>query len=112
MRREGVRRTKSFPRRTDAKAWIQELELDIYRGVVAPRPKRHMLGEAIDRYIVEVLPHKQLGTQSLHRGQLEWFKTHIGHVRLSHLTPDILAQVRESLRAEAAATFTFPCESR
>lgn len=74
VRRQGKRITKRFPTRVLAKAWIQRTEVEIVHGEFIPQLKRHTLGQAIDRYLSEILPNKRAGTQTLHRAQLLWFK--------------------------------------
>lgn len=100
IRREGVRHTKCFRRRTDASLWIKEQESAINRGAFTAPLKRHTLAEAIDRYLSEILPIKKRGTQVLHRSQLQWFRLRIGKIQLWKLTSGDLAAAREILRQQ------------
>lgn len=100
VRKEGIRRTKSFSRKTDARLWIKEQEVSIHKGTYISPIKKHTIADAIERYEREVLPQKKPGTVALHAAQLKWFKTHIGNIKLIHLTSDILAKAREALRIE------------
>jgi hypothetical protein len=52
---------KTFDRRTDARAWINDLEADMRHGRHPPQAEaqRHTLSEAIDRFVTEELSKKR-----------------------------------------------------
>ena len=100
VRREGVRLTRGFGRRTDANNWLNEVESRIVRGEKVPRLKKFTVADAIDRYIKENLPDKRPGTQKLHMTQLLWFKEKLGSKKLSHITSATLSEARELLKSE------------
>lgn len=100
VRREGKRLTKCFGRKTDANDWIKECESSIRAGTLTPILKRFTVAQAIDRYILEVLPQKRAGTQRVHKAQLLWFKGKIGDIKLCHLNSLNLSEARDLLRSE------------
>jgi integrase len=48
--------------------------------------KRHTLGDLIDRFVVEVLPHKSKNASNT-KLHLLWWKTRLGHITLADLGP-------------------------
>ena len=50
--------TKTFKRKTDAKRWAQEKEQEIHTGLQFrnSESEKHILGDAIDLYIRDVVP--------------------------------------------------------
>ena len=61
IRRKGAApQIATFHRLTDAKRWIQVTEATVVEGrhLKVAEAKRHTLGETIDRYLRDVLPHK------------------------------------------------------
>ena len=61
---------------------------------------RHTLGEAIERYIRSILPTKSAGTASGQTQQLGWWNEQIGYLRLSDVTPSVIAEYRDKLSAD------------
>lgn len=88
----------TFERLTDARKWAQQTESAIREGrhFKTTAAKRHTLGEAIDRYIKNVLPTKEKCQYSQGR-QLKWWKENIGSYSLADVTPALIAQYREKL---------------
>ena len=66
------------------------------------RPKRHTLGELIDRYIKDVLPNKTKNKKMVRvqKQQLEWWKGKIGDYLLADITPALIAEYRDELANE------------
>jgi integrase len=91
--------TASFTRLTDARRWAVHTEADLraeryFPGTAA---RRRTVAELIDRYERTVLPHKAPGSISVQRPQLRWWKDRIGHLRLSDVTPAVIAEQRDDL---------------
>ncbi len=90
--------TATFDRLTDARKYVQQTEAAIREGrhFKTSEAKRHTLGEAIERYITEVLPSKpkNIITQG---GQLSWWKQQIGDYSLADITAALIVQQRDIL---------------
>lgn len=80
--------TATFERLTDARRWVQQTESAIREGrhFKTSESKRKTLGEMIDRYIRDVVPHKpkNLANRLLH---LNRWKDELGKYSLSEITP-------------------------
>lgn len=92
--------SRTFHRLTDAKRWVAETEASIRSGgSVATGPARRLtLSDAINRYVIEVIPAKRSGACQL--VQLQWWNARLGRLRLSSITPQLLAEQRDVLRTE------------
>lgn len=88
----------SFERLTDAKRWVQQTESAIREGrhFKTTEAKRRTLGEMIDRYLEDVLPHKPKNkkNRALH---LNWWKAELGKYTLADVTPAAVAEHRDKL---------------
>jgi integrase len=86
---------KSFPRLTDAKAWIQDMESSLRNGRVfaETEAQRHTLTEAIERYILEEV-HKKPKVLQDHLRCLAWFKTQAGSKYLCDVSPALISQLK------------------
>ncbi len=91
----------SFERLTDAKRWAQQTESAIREGrhFKTSEAKRRTLGEMIDRYIADVIPHKpkNIKNRTLH---LNWWKAQLGKYSLADTTPAVIAEQRDKLAKE------------
>lgn len=92
--------TASFSRLTDAKRWAQSTEAAIREGryFKTAEAKRHTLGDLIDRYIAEELPHKPKNARNIEL-HLTWWKTELGAYALCDVSPALIAQSRNALLA-------------
>ncbi len=88
----------TFERKTDAKKWAQQTEAAIREGrhFKTTEAKRHTLADMIDRYVREVLPHKQK-SYAKQKAQLDWWKDQIGPYCLADVTPALIAEQRDKL---------------
>lgn len=81
-----------------AKLWAQQTEAAIREGrhFKTNEAKKHTMAEMIERYIRDILPKKpkSLLKQTM---QLRWWKSHIGHVLLSDISPALIAEKRDEL---------------
>lgn len=93
--------TASFDRLTDARRWAQQTEAAIREGryFKTREAQRHTLAELIDRYKVDVLPHKKGRVVQIQGAQLAWWREQLGTYTLADLTPPLLAQYRDKLTA-------------
>jgi len=88
----------TFERLTDARKWVQQTESAIREGrhFKTTEAKRRTVGEMIDRYIRDILPHKpkNIKNRTLH---LKWWKTELGKYALADLSPALIAERRDKL---------------
>ncbi len=93
-------RSRTFKRKTDAKAWAAKTESDLGHGVYVPTTvdRRRTLADLIDKTVAEWLPikpnNKDAGKVAIY---LEWWKDHAGHVTLDKLTPQTIGEYRSEL---------------
>ena len=90
--------TASFDRRTDARIWASTTETAMREGryIKTNDAQKHSLSDLVERYIIEVLPGKP-NVSNDYAFQLEWWKTQIGNVLLSELTPVLISENRDLL---------------
>ena len=93
--------SRSFDRLTDARRWAAAVEVDARRGKYLPdaESRRHTLAEAIDRYLVQVLPSKAVNSQRCQGSQFAWWRERLGHLTLDRVTPAVVAEARDQLAA-------------
>ncbi len=86
----------TFDKKSDAKKWADKIETEIREGRHFPtsHAKRHTVADVIDRYKREVLVHRPNATVE---GQLEWWKSELGHKVLADMTVDVIASARATL---------------
>lgn len=88
----------TFSSISKAKLWIQQTESAIREGrhFRTHEAKKHNMADLIERYIRDILPKKpkSLEKQTM---QLSWWKSHLGHVLLSDITPALIAEKRDEL---------------
>ncbi len=91
--------TASFERLTDARRWAQQTEAAIREGrhFKTSEAKRHTLAELIDRYSVEILPHKKGRGAQVQGAQLRWWREQLGTLTLADITPPLIAEYRDKL---------------
>jgi integrase len=90
--------TSTHERYADAVRWAQEIESAIREGrhFKTVESKKHTLGELIDRYIRDVLPHKKK-SEKKQTAQLLWWKEQLGRYLLSDVSPAIIVEKRDEL---------------
>ncbi len=93
--------TKSFARRTDAKEWAENSEVDIRRGKYFKTAEagKHTLGELIDRYKRDRLPLRGRDRETV-GPQLDWWKGQLGRYMLADITPAMIVDCRDKLLNE------------
>ena len=87
--------TKTFKRKTDARKWLSIMESKMLEGKNLPKPRRTTLAQAIDRYILEVMPSKKPNTQAVELSRLEFWKKEFGELRLVDIDYDTLIRARK-----------------
>ncbi len=97
VRRLGQKKIyRTFLRLTDARNWVLDTESDIRNGrYQAPQvePARHILTDAIERYMLDELPKKPLSIRDQTR-HLHWFKERAGRRLLCDITPALLTELK------------------
>ena len=99
IRRKGFPpQTATFPRKTDAVQWAQQVESDMHQRkfFTVFEAQRHTLTETIERFLVEVVPTRPSQRRDF-ESHLDWWKAEVGAYRLSDLTPSILSSARDKL---------------
>lgn len=88
----------TFERKTDARRWVQQIELAIREGrhFKTSEAKRHTVAELIDRYIKTVLPRKERSF-NLQLAQLVWWREQLGARTLANLSPAHIVECRDRL---------------
>ena len=89
----------SFDRLTDAKRWGTQTEAAIResRYFHSTAGKGKTLAEAVDRYSRDILP--DLKDQNSRRVHLKWWRGKIGATAISDITPALLTECRDTLKA-------------
>ncbi len=105
IRKRGQSLSRTFSIKSDAAKWAARTEAEIERGQAGliQEGHRHKLAEAIDRYLLEILPSKSEGTQNAYSGQLDYWKREFGSRKLADITPTLISQSRDELAAENIA---------
>lgn len=91
----------SFPTRTQATKWGQKMEAEVRGGRYFGREetKERTFAEFIDRYIEKELT-KNPETYKKQLTLLAWWKLHLGRYFLCHITPSMIAELRDRLMVE------------
>ncbi|XLZ69743.1 hypothetical protein ABT364_24945 [Massilia sp. SR12] len=87
----------TFERKSDAKAWAERTEAEMKAGRYFGVSKRHRLSEVLDRYESSALTLLKSG--KMVKARLNWWRERLGDYMLSSITPDLIAQARDDLRA-------------
>ena len=102
--------SRTFDRKTDARAWADEMESAIRRGgMISTEADATTLGEALERYGREVTPQKKGATRELER-VLAWMKHPLAHKYLARLRGADFAAYRDERRAAGKAENTIRLE--
>ena len=99
--------SKTFARKTDAEAWARavEREMDVGSFVSRNKAENTTFGDAVDRYLAEVVP--KLRAQRQPTSMLLKLKERFGEYSLVAIQPSMLAAYRdERLRAVGPQTVT------
>lgn len=93
--------TETLPTRKEAVVWARQMEAEVRAGRYFGRQesKERTFSEFIDRYIELELPKtpKSLDKQSK---QLRWWQKHLGSYFLCHISPSMIASLRDLLMTE------------
>ena len=100
VRRQGSSwQTKSFTKKADAEAWARSVETRIDAGESLPstEARKRTLGDAIDEYLKVYDKSARKKNEREQKRILEWWRAELGTRALSSITPNVLAEVRNSM---------------
>lgn len=91
----------TFKTRTEAVKWSQRMESEIRAGRYFGREedREKTFAEFIDRYIEKELPKNQKAYVK-QKMLLTWWKSQLGSYFLCHITPSMIAELRDKLLSE------------
>ncbi len=92
---------KHFKKITEAKAWVLQVETSIHKGEfvsVLKTAKTKTLGDVIQRYKSDILPHKALSTQRVEQSYIKYWDSQFGNYALTYLTPELIEKKLKELR--------------
>jgi hypothetical protein len=94
--------SKTFRTKRDAEDWARNTEDDMVRGVFINRADSHQLTleVALDRYVSEVTPTKRPSTVIREKRRAKTLKDRLGKYSLTALTPDVIANYRDTRTKE------------
>ena len=90
----------TFTKLSDACKWVQTTEAAITEGrhFKTAEATRRTLADLIDRYTVDILPHKGASAIRKQTQQLLWWKARLGYCIVADITPLLIAEHRDMLR--------------
>jgi integrase len=95
-------KSKTFPRLREAKAWAAAVEREAARsGPLPAEGWNRSVADAIDRFLHTHLPDLKPTTQRMRVIRLRWWRERIGELPLSLLSPAIVSEQIDALRAGA-----------
>lgn len=87
----------TFQRLTDARAWASQTESDQKANRYFGAAKRHTVGELLDRYETDGLPH--LKSSRAVKQRLAVWRERVGHLLLSDLSVSTIKKHKDELKA-------------
>lgn len=99
VRRQGwPQAIKTFRLKRDAEDWARGVEDEMTRGVYSRRTTLNCLtlGQALDRYLLEVTPSKRQGSQVRDHSRAKPLRKALGDYALGALTPDLIGEYRNT----------------
>lgn len=96
----------SFPTRTHAKEWARKKESEMKEARYFPRNegKNRTFAHFVDHYIEKILP-KNPDAYTKQKQLMLWWKSHLGSYYLSHITPSMIAELRDQLLRETTRLY-------
>ncbi len=104
--------SKSFRTKRDAEDWARRTEDEMVRGVHIQRSPSESttISGALKRYLAEVSPGKRPSTQKSEKMRAKVLKEHLGRYSMAALSPDIVADFRDSRLTEGKSASTVRLE--
>lgn len=94
VRLKGIERSKLLPTKADAKAWANQIEVDIVNKSAGILPKHMTFGDVICKYLEDVTPTKRGAVSEEYRLKRA-LKTRLADTLLEDLTPQDFGQWRD-----------------
>ena len=96
------KQSATFPRKTDAKLWAQQIESSIRDGKYFSQAeaKKHTFADLAERYIKTVLGNKSLRAQIIYADQLRKWCSLFGERTLDEINTALISKCRENLANE------------
>jgi integrase len=93
--------SESFPTKKEATEWTYRMETEVRAGRYFGRAEEqeHTFEQFIDRFIENELPKNPKGYKK-QQMLLSWWKAKLGKYFLCHITPAMIAELRDSLMRE------------
>ncbi|MGD8207342.1 MAG: site-specific integrase, partial [Thiohalocapsa sp.] len=97
----------TFPKLTDARRWAAETETKLARGEfhAEEQARKRTVGDVLKRYLASPAFAK-ITEQDTRKAHLRWWDARLGKVSLDKLTPALIAEGRDALKAEGKADAT------
>jgi integrase len=93
-------KSKTFSTEKEAKSWGSKIRYEIEKGFVTKESlKNRKLSDAIDRFIIDVLPQKPKNARNVQQ-HLKWWRNELGNRQLTELTSKEIAECRDKLLKE------------
>ncbi len=92
--------SRTFTRKTDARDWARQVEVDLQRGRNLPSREaaRRTVADMIERYTTKTLPAKARNKDSTKVvALLEWWRLRLGKVALISANPQMISECRDEL---------------
>jgi integrase len=102
VRLQGRALSSTFATKAAARQWAAQVESGIQRTHHTSAVVQVTLGELLQRYRHEVLPHKRRGTQANQAHHLDWWTVALGPWPMADVTPARLAAGRDALAQSRA----------
>ena len=93
--------SQTFRTRKEAEDWAHKLEAEIKNGRYFRREedRKRTFNDFIERYIEKELP-KNPDSYKKQKQLLTWWRSHLGRYFLCHITPSMIAELRDKLMSE------------
>ena len=102
VRLQGRAISATFATKAQARQWATQVESGIQCTHPTSAVVRVTLGELLQRYLLEVLPHKRRGTQANQAHHLAWWTEALGLWPMADVTPARLGACRDALAQSRA----------
>lgn len=91
--------TKTFTKKTIAKQWAEQTELEIRAGRYLPTAlaQRRLVQDLIQRYRSSILPQKNEKQRKDYARHLDWWEKRLGKYGVLELTSDLIGRCRDEL---------------
>lgn len=102
--------TKTFTKKTIAKQWAEQVELEIRTGRYLPTAmaQKRLAQDLIQRYRTSILPYKKEKQRKDSARHLDWWENRLGRYGVLELTSDLIGRCRDELLVTPTRTGAMP----